>query len=286
MSRVPRALARAAVLWAAAMSGCAPDGATPSVATRDSAGVALVVASGPSWTLASAWTVEPVPLLDLGRTGAGPMHEFYRVSGAAFTEDGGIAVANRGSAQIRVYDAGGRFTAALGVEGDGPGEFRRLSGIVRYAGDSLAAFDPSSRRATVLSTSGALGRVLTFDIPGNAVTQELDLFSVSESAGFFVSVTVMPSGRPPGGLALFPQLVLELSPTGALLDTVTVMRGFEQYLGPTAIGTPPFARFSHAAVHRGELCVCDGVRPEYTVFARDGTKKRIVRMPGLSLDVP
>lgn len=215
------------------------------------------------------------------------MHEFYRVEDAAFIAGGGIAVANRGSAEVRLYDSAGRFIAALGTEGDGPGEFRRLTNVERYAGDSLVAFDPPARRATIMTASGALGRVVTFNLPENTMTTPVvSALYAPGSGGFLVSVTVMPSGRPSPGRVRIAQLILAMSPAGQVQDTVAGMDGFEQYVGASGISEPPLARLSHAAPHRDELHVCDGERPEYTVFARDGTVRGIVRVPTLSLDVP
>jgi hypothetical protein len=215
------------------------------------------------------------------------VHEFYRVVDATFVVDGGIVVANRGSAQVRFYDGQGRFTAALGAEGDGPGEFRRLSGVARYAGDSLVAFDPSARRATVIGAKGTPGRVVTFDLPENMnTTPVVDALYVPDSGGFFLSATVMPAAWPPRGRQRIPQLVLAMSPTGVVQDTVAGMSGFEQFGGSEGITTPPLDRRSHGAEHRDELYLCEGERPEYTAFTRDGTLKRIVRVPTLSLGVP
>ncbi len=270
-----------------ATGACAAGEPEALVVTRDSAGVALVESLGPSWTPETAWTVDSVPLLDLGRAGSGAMHEFYRVEGAAFGAVGGIVVANRGSAQVRFYDEEGRFTGALGADGDGPGEFRRLSGVERYAGDSVVAFDPSARRGTVITASGTLGRVVTFAIPDNTMTTPVvDALHVPESGGFFVSATVMPAGRPAPGRVRIPQLVLATSATGVLQDTVAGMSGFEQYIGSTGLIQPPFPRMSLAAVHGDELYVCDGDQPEYAVLAQDGTLRGVVRLPGLSLEVP
>jgi RNA polymerase sigma factor (sigma-70 family) len=280
-----RTMVRAAVLWAAVwvVSGCSPDGRTPLVATRDSAGVAIVESTGPSWTPETAWTVEPAPILDLGRTGTGPMHEFFRLADATFGADGGIVVADRGSAQVRFYDAQGKFTAALGTAGDGPGEFRQLNELARYAGDSVVAFDPRLRRGTVISAWGSLGRVVTFDAPNNTMPEEI---YAPESGGFYVAAMVMPGGGLSPGRVRIAQVVLEHSATGVLMDTVAGMRGREQYVGPSGLTSPPFERWSYAAVHGGELYVCDGDRSEYRAFARDGALRRVIRLPNLSLDVP
>ncbi|MDP2959095.1 MAG: hypothetical protein Q8N53_21920 [Longimicrobiales bacterium] len=277
-------------VWVVLLAGGACDAGEPNplVVTRDSAGVTIVESSGPSWTPERAWTVEPVPLLDLGRTGSGPMHEFFRIEDATFGADGGIVVADRGSSQVRTYDADGRFTAALGAAGDGPGEFRQLNAVVRFAGDSVVAFDPRLRRGTVMSASGTLGRVVTFDIPYNTITELVDHLYIRESGGFFLSVTVLPGGwpRPSPGRMRIAQLILRASATGTLQDTVVGMRGFEMYIGSDGIIQPPFPKVSLAAVHGDDLYICDGDEPEYTVHAGGETPRRAVRLPNLPLEVP
>jgi hypothetical protein len=250
--------------------------------------VTIVESSGPSWTAETAWTVEAVPLLDLGRTGTGPMHEFFRLEGATFGADGGIVVADRGSAQVRFYDAQGRFTSSVGADGDGPGEFRRLNQVARYPGDSIIAFDPSVHRGTVISASGSVGRVVTFDIPERTITEGIDYLYVPESGGILMSVTVMPADwpRPSPGRVRIAQLILRASATGTLEDTVAGLRGFEEYIGSTGIMQPPFPKVSRAAVHGDDLYVCEGDGPEYAVRAPGETLRRIVRVPNLPLEVP
>lgn len=61
--------------------------------------------------------------------------------------------------QIMQFDSTGAFVRALGREGDGPGEHRRLMRIALGPGDSLYAFDYGAPRVTVYTPDLEVGRV-------------------------------------------------------------------------------------------------------------------------------
>lgn len=61
--------------------------------------------------------------------------------------------------QIMQFDSTGAFVRALGREGDGPGEHRRLMRIALGPGDSLYAFDYGVPRVTVYTPDLEVGRV-------------------------------------------------------------------------------------------------------------------------------
>ena len=78
--------------------------------------------------------------------------------------DGRIAVAERSTHRIRLFDPNGpRELPALGGRGRGPGEFTHLSWIGVFRGDSIVAWDSDERRATVFAPSGEYVR--TFRLP-------------------------------------------------------------------------------------------------------------------------
>jgi hypothetical protein len=89
------------------------------------------------------WTISPTPHVVIGTEGD-PHYEFSRVSGVALLPDGGVAVADGGSQEIRVYDASGTYLRSFGGTGDGPGEFRAL-GTIRTSGDSILAIGQAFR---------------------------------------------------------------------------------------------------------------------------------------------
>src|SRR5688572_24224209 len=66
--------------------------------------------------------------------------EFQGVVGAVRLSTGEIAVADRGSNQIRYFGPDGTFRRAFGRAGQGPGEFRYIGTLSRF-GDTLAIYD-------------------------------------------------------------------------------------------------------------------------------------------------
>lgn len=123
---------------------------------RDSAGVRLVTYPRSAKPRA-AWSLSTKPLLELGTTDD-PASEFAGVRGVVRLPDGGVAVANGASNEIRVFSRDGRFVRALGRAGNGPGEFRRITRLLRR-GDTLVGVDGDSR-AQVFEASGRLVRSL------------------------------------------------------------------------------------------------------------------------------
>ena len=76
--------------------------------------VALVVhAQGVIPTL----TLSPTPTLTIADDGT-PATQFVRVMGAMRLANGGIAIANRGTNDIRIFDARGKHVATFGRIGD------------------------------------------------------------------------------------------------------------------------------------------------------------------------
>ena len=92
------------------------------------------------------WTLSPSPTLTIEDDGT-PATQFVRIVGVARLSNGNIAVANRGTNDIRIFDARGRHVATFGRTGEGPGEFRRLDWVGR-SGDTLWFFDSGVMRVS------------------------------------------------------------------------------------------------------------------------------------------
>lgn len=65
--------------------------------------------------------------------------------------------------EVKVFDGSGRFLRVIGREGEGPGEFRRISALVITPGDSLYVLDNGNSRLTAFSP--AHGMVRTAPLP-------------------------------------------------------------------------------------------------------------------------
>jgi hypothetical protein len=100
------------------------------------------------------WHADSTAVLEVGRNEGDPVYQLFRVRGIAELPDGGIAIANAGTSEIRVYDADGQFVRALGRSGGGPGEFTMLRNL-RVCGDTLIAYDRVTGRLTRFHISGA-----------------------------------------------------------------------------------------------------------------------------------
>lgn len=126
-------------------------------AVRDSAGVRIV--SYPrSAEPRTTWRLSERPLVEIG-VADDPSSEFSAVRGVVRLDDGRIAVANGASNEIRIFSREGRHQRTVGRAGSGPGEFRRITRLLRR-GDTLVGVDGDSRAHAFDATSGRLLRSL------------------------------------------------------------------------------------------------------------------------------
>jgi hypothetical protein len=95
-----------------------------------------------------SWRLSPEPVVQIGVDFGDPAYEFHEIGGAVRLRNGHIAIADRGSKEIRFFDANGRFLQAVGGEGGGPEEIRRTFRFFILGGDTLAVYN--SRRLRVV----------------------------------------------------------------------------------------------------------------------------------------
>lgn len=97
-------------------------------------------------------------------------------------ENDAIVVAHAGASEVLRIEPSGTVSWRSGGPGEGPGEFSAMGRLQAWEGDTLIAVDPALRRATFLSESGALARVLSgawespapetpvvFSVPGQVI---------------------------------------------------------------------------------------------------------------------
>jgi len=158
-----RACATTIALWVAVSCTSGEDSLRDTVTVVDSAGVKIVThargGSGewPEHGRLSAQLAVQIGSLDDEVTA------LHRVTDVARMPDGGIAVANSGSGEIKLFESSGRFRYSLGGQGGGPGEFSRLQSIGITAADHIRAYD------------GQTGRVSTFDPRRRALVETVTL---------------------------------------------------------------------------------------------------------------
>ncbi len=160
------------VIWAG-VSCSSGGGLADTVTVVDSAGVTIVTyGSEDHLQQFEHARIPSAPAVQIGSV-EDEATALYRVTGAVRMPDGGIAVANSGSGEIRLFDSAGRFLHSLGGVGGGPGEFGRLASLGVSSDGHILAYDSQ------------IGRVSTFDpdsrtlIGSISITVSPELYSLA-----------------------------------------------------------------------------------------------------------
>jgi len=257
---------------------CTEGGADPRVLRTDSAGVRIVASRGSRWAEGTEWSVDSEPQLDLAISGTGPEYEFFRVRNAARLRDGLIAVANGGTQEVRLFSSSGRFLRVFGREGEGPGEFQRLTSVHQVRGDSLLAFDYWERRVTVFDLEDGGSR--TFAIPAmNMLLQRV----APLADGTLVVLGDVVEQAPADGLYRLPADVVLIDLTGSGLDTVARVRGHEGFQFQGGDARPLFSKNGRIAARGDRIYVGSGDSMEIAVYRRTQGLEMVVRVPGYDL---
>jgi hypothetical protein len=122
---------------------------------EDGAGVQNHV---PAWTQGAGWVVDTTPEVSIGQLDGPDEYNLHGVVAAVRLLDGRIALANRGTRNVRLYSAAGEHLRTFGREGDGPGEFRWINWMGAGAADSLYVWDGYHARLSVFTAAGDPGR--------------------------------------------------------------------------------------------------------------------------------
>lgn len=276
----PAVLALAVVAWAAAQH-LRPASPTVPLVVRDSLGVKVVESRAPQWGSEQAWTLDPVPLLDLAQSGAGEAHQFHRVADMLRTHDGTLVVSNGGTGQVRTFDATGRALRSFGGPGDGPGEFWSLGVLADRGAGRVTAF--SFGRATALNLDSGLVRVVPAPArPFRSPASNPFTWGIG-SPELDVPLVVSRLHR--------PQLPVVRWDDDGFADTVAVVQGsesFVEWFGEDVIDARPImGRTTHLApTPEGDLVVGEGEALEFRRLAgRDGTVALVARILGVDLAV-
>lgn len=91
--------------------------------------------------------------------------EFNRVRALVLQRNGSMVVANSGNEELCFFDAGGQLIGREGRGGEGPGEYRDMTGLFSIAGDSLLVSDGILRRLSILDPGGRFIRSIALTPP-------------------------------------------------------------------------------------------------------------------------
>jgi hypothetical protein len=98
--------------------------------------------------------------LELG-TDEGPNFQFYNVLGIALDSEGNIYVLDSGNHRVQKFDKDGQYLLTIGREGEGPGEFVRLTDVFIDKQDTIYLSD--RRRIHIFDTEGVYKDSITFE---------------------------------------------------------------------------------------------------------------------------
>jgi hypothetical protein len=129
---------------------------------RDSSGIAIVENPGSLAAGDRGWSIAAEPDLIIGTAEGDSSYQLYGVAGAHRTADGGIALVDAGSWQVRIYDARGAFLRSFGGRGGGPEEFGMpaLGGAVH---DTLVVVDRAQHRIAMVHPDVGFVRLARVD---------------------------------------------------------------------------------------------------------------------------
>jgi hypothetical protein len=272
------------------LASCGGDAAGGSAAfsVRDSAGVQIAESTAPAWEEGEGWRLSAEPILQIGEAEGAPQYLLSRVGSVTRRSDGSIVLANSGLQEIRTYGPDGAHLRSFGREGGGPGEFQRLGGIFLLPGDSVLAYDFTARRLSLFSPEGEFVRASTLQeeqSPNQGFPQVIH--ALSDGSAIVRLIGFDRSASASDGLTFQTQTFLRFSPTGELLDTVSVQPPLETYqvsqeapsgMITVVMMTPSFGREQITAVTENRIILGSNKVFQVEVYAPDGALERIIRV--------
>lgn len=184
---------------------------------------------------------------------------------------GGVAIADRG--QVLVW-RGGDSATVLGRSGTGPGEFRQVDGLARWAGDTMLVWDGALLRLTWITMEGKVARTRTRSaFTGYISARHVHLRPVAGGIVLAWARGVVHVGEPPDSVVLaFSELGTEhITAVAVVPDLVWTYAG--QFLGPlNTYGARPL----YAVSPSGRVAVATG--EDYCVVVHQHGQQRVQRI--------
>ena len=231
-----------------------------------------------------AWTLSPTPTLTIEDVGT-PAKEFVRIVGVARLSGGRIAVANRGTNDIRIFDAQGKHLTTFGRTGGGPGEFRRLE-MISKAGDTVWFHDSGLERvsAIVLGQKPELATTTRITATGG---QRFFVSGRLPDGRFVVSTPVSPTFDGPPGVHRLPGSIGIIAKNGeGQVNWLGTYRNAAIFAhSPTsdikdgATGPIAFSPWLQAATGGGQVWIGDSAGDSLVVVRARDLSRFIVRVP-------
>lgn len=170
------------------------------------------------------WQVDTVPTLEIGTLEGDSVYQLYRVRDLVELPDGGIAVANAGTQEVRIFDAAGGYVRSIGRQGEGPGEFTGLTKLA-VRGDTLLAYDPrATGRLTRFGLDGTYLSDVRLTSPGAMIA-----FTIGGVLADGTMLTWASTGMPEAeGFVRDSVRLAHVGSDGEVRDTLGVFPGMER----------------------------------------------------------
>lgn len=222
------------------------------------------------------WAVSAVPVF-AEVTIDEPQAALGRVGPMAWLDSNRLAVVDDASQQVVIVDSEGRLLERTGRDGDGPGEFRHISGVAQQGGE-LVVFEsaPGPSRVHRRSANGTWrhrdlrdkkGRLKGLGVLANGLI-------VATRDGFTVT------SPPASGEARRDSVPLGLlGPEGSELQNVSVIGrvwvGYESDVEPGRVlmTSLPLSSRGVAVATPDAVWVCDSASGSCSIFSQDGSAR-------------
>lgn len=277
--RIHSALLAAFVLGGPlAWVGCGGEGRTEAASwagTIDTVS-GVVVVNNPATPILQGddgWRLEET--LSIGVLEGDPDYQFSSVRQLEVDDAGDIYVLDSQARRVAIYDSTGRFVAAFGRQGEGPGEFEN-PGRMTWKADTLVVWDWRLRRFSYFDRRDTLLRDERLDIElgvGEFVFRPDGLAWAQRGPSYW-----MPARPDIDGIGWLMQVDLSSGAADTLLkwnadDTYSVRS--ENFM--MVRGKPYAASVEWTAGADGHLYVARGVADEIEVYSPDGDRVRTIR---------
>lgn len=257
-------------------------GVTPAI--RDSSGITVIDYESTSIDALPIWYLDSTPTRLIGRTGT-QSEEFYLIRGLVELPNGNVAVANGGSNEILWFGPGGDFIRSSGRSGDGPGEFRGLTGLTHAPSDSILAYDSSLRRFQVFDSAGRYTRGFALDDSERLVSSP-EILTISATGRMVIRDLRLnaPEASVPGPVRLKYDILL-FDRAGFMLDSITSPSAWEAFNPEPVNGVRvstlavPFGFNTLLAGTAEHLVLYDTETNRIKLLSLEGRVERILRPP-------
>lgn len=241
----------------------------------NAAGSMVRVARSTSDNAHPTWILSAKPEVALGapdRVG----EDFFLLRGAILTREGRMMVADGSSATIRVFSLEGEYLETLGRRGDGPAEFRHISGLWGGPDGNLWVPEAGTGVVKILTVSGE------FDASQRVVIEKSTTIVGAFSRDTFLCKAETGAGPPIIDKMIHATSSFSICRTDGMADILLAEKRGYSVLGVNRGGTlmgieAPFTPAASGVVSGGLAYIIDPIAGEVMVFDEAGTQITVIQ---------